>query len=50
MALARDFKGTIRNRVRRDPKFRKEPLGEGLEAMVPGEIEVAKTVGLDLKG
>ena len=36
MALTRDFKETIRVRVERDPKFRKELLREGVEAMVRG--------------
>jgi DNA-binding phage protein len=44
MALSRDFKQTIRDRVQRDPKFRKELLREGLEAMLSGEIELAKTI------
>jgi hypothetical protein len=44
MALIRDFKETIRDRVQRDPKFRKELLREGLEAMLSGEIDVAKTI------
>ena len=44
MPLTRDFKETIRDRVQRDPKFRKELLREGLEAMLSGEIAVAKTI------
>ena len=44
MALTRDFKKTIQDRVQRDPKFRKELLSEGLEAMLSGAIEVAKTI------
>jgi len=44
MPLTRDFKETIRDRVQRDPKFRKELLREGLEAMLAGEIAVAKTI------
>src|SRR6202012_3432326 len=44
LALTRDFKETIRDRVQRDPKCRKELLCEGLEAMLSGEIEAAKTV------
>jgi DNA-binding phage protein len=44
MALTRDFKETIRNRVQRDPKCRKELLREGLEAMLSGEIDLAKTI------
>lgn len=44
MALTRDFKTTIRERVQRDPKFRKELFREALEAMLSGEIELAKTI------
>ncbi len=44
MPLTRDFKETIRDRVRRDAKFRKELLREGLEAMLSGDIAVAKTI------
>jgi DNA-binding phage protein len=44
MPLTRDFKETIRDRVQRDPKFRKELLREGLEAMLAGETAVAKTI------
>ena len=44
MPLTRDFKETIRDRVQRDPKFRKELLREGLEAMLSGETAVAKTI------
>ncbi len=44
MPLTRDFKETIRHRMQRDPKFRKELLREGLEAMLSGEITLAKTI------
>jgi DNA-binding phage protein len=44
MALTRDFKETIRARVARDPKFRKELLREGIEAMLTGDIATAKTI------
>jgi hypothetical protein len=44
MPLTRDFKETIRDRVQRDAKFRKELLREGLEAMLSGDIAVAKTI------
>ncbi len=44
MALTRDFKETIRARAERDPKFRKELLREGVEAMVSGDVETAKTI------
>jgi DNA-binding phage protein len=44
MALTRDFKETIRARVERDPKFRKELLREGVEAMVAGDVATAKAI------
>lgn len=44
MALTRDFKETIRARVARDPKFRKELLREGIECMLSGDIDTAKTI------
>ncbi len=44
MPLTRDFKETIRARVRRDPKFRKELLREGVEAMLAGDVATAKTI------
>jgi DNA-binding phage protein len=44
MPLTRDFKETIQERAQRDPKFRKELLREGLEAMLSGEITLAKTI------
>ena len=43
MPLTRDFKETIRDRMQRDTKFRKEFLREGLEAMLSGDIGLAKT-------
>jgi len=42
MALARDFKETVKDRADRDPEFRNELLTEALEAIVRGEVEVAK--------
>ena len=44
MALTRDFKETIRARVERDPKYRKELLREGVECMLSGDIATAKTI------
>ncbi len=44
MPLTRDFKETIRARVKRDPKFRKELLREGIEVMLGGDIATAKTI------
>src|SRR5580704_4173472 len=42
--LTRDFRETIRARVERDPKFRKELLREGIEAMLAGDVATAKTI------
>src|SRR5580698_4866223 len=44
MALTRDFKETIRARVERDPKFRRELLREGIESMLTGDIATAKII------
>jgi DNA-binding phage protein len=44
MALTRDFKETIRARVARDPKFRRELLREGIESMLTGDIATAKII------
>ena len=44
MSLTRDFKETIRARVERDPKFRKELLREGVEAMLAGDVATAKAM------
>lgn len=44
MPLTRDFKHTIRTRVERDPKFRKELLREGVEAMLAGDVATTKII------
>jgi DNA-binding phage protein len=44
MPLTRDFKQTIRARVERDPKFRRALLREGVEAMLTGDVALAKTI------
>ncbi len=44
MPLTRDFKETVRARVERDPKFRKELLREGVEAMLAGDVGTAKAI------
>lgn len=44
MALTRDFQQTVKARADRDPEFRQGLLTEGLEAIVQGEIDVAKTL------
>jgi DNA-binding phage protein len=42
MALTRDFRETIKDRADRDPEFRNGLLTEALEALVRGELAVAK--------
>jgi DNA-binding phage protein len=44
MPLTRDFKDTIRARVERDPRFRRELLREGIEAMLAGDVATAKAI------
>jgi DNA-binding phage protein len=44
MALTRDFKETIRARVRRDPGFRKALLQEGIENFLSGDVETGKII------
>ena len=44
MALTRDFKETVKDRADRDPEFRNELLTEALEAIVCGDVEVAKVM------
>jgi len=44
MPLTRDFKETIRARVERDPRFRKELLREGVQAMLAGDVATAKII------
>ena len=44
MPLTRDFKETIRARVERDPKFRKELLRESLESLLAGDTATARAI------
>jgi DNA-binding phage protein len=44
MPLTRDFKETIRARVKRDPGFRKALLREGIENFLSGEVETGKII------
>ena len=44
MALTRDFKETVRTRVARNPKFRKELLREAIESMLSRDIVTGKTI------
>jgi DNA-binding phage protein len=44
MALTRDFKETVRARVKRDPGFRKALLREGIENFLSGDVETGKII------
>lgn len=44
MALTRDFKETIRARVRRDPGFREALLRKGIENFLSGDVETGKII------
>jgi hypothetical protein len=44
MALTRDFKDTIKDRVARDPSFREELLKEGIECLLTGDVDTGKAV------
>lgn len=44
MPLTRDFKETIRARVKRDPGFRKALLQEGIENFLSGDVETGKII------
>jgi len=44
MALTREFKETVRNRVQSDPKFGEELLREGVGCLLSGELEPGKAL------
>jgi hypothetical protein len=44
MALTRDFKDTIRARVKRDPGFRRALLREGIENFLAGDVDTGKVI------
>jgi hypothetical protein len=44
MGLTRDFKETIRARVKRDPGFREALLREGIESFLAGDVETGKII------
>ena len=47
MALTREFRRTVLARVRRDPGFARALLGEAVQAMLAGELEVGKSLARD---
>ena len=44
MALTKDFKDTIKNRVEKDGAFREELLKEGIECLLAGDVDTGKAV------
>ena len=44
MALSRSFKETVQARALRDAAFRRALLREGIEALLEGDFEAAKTI------
>jgi DNA-binding phage protein len=44
MALTRSFRETVQARVKRDSKFRRALLLEGVEALVSGDLETGKSL------
>jgi len=48
MALTRDFKHTVIERVNRDPAFAKALLYEAVDAFLTGEPEIARLILRDL--
>ena len=44
MALTRNFKHTIKNRIDHDPAFREELLKEGIECLLIGDIDTGKAI------
>lgn len=44
MALTRDYKESIRERMERDPAFRRALLQDAVEVMIGGEVGLAKSL------
>jgi hypothetical protein len=44
MALTRDFKETIRARVKRDPSFRAALTREGIENLLVSDVETGRII------
>jgi DNA-binding phage protein len=44
MALTKDFKETIKDRIERDPAFREELLKEGVECLLTGDVDTGKAI------
>lgn len=44
MPLTREFKETVQARIKRDRKYRKELLREGVECLLAGDLDTGKAV------
>ena len=44
MALTRDFKVTVRERLQRDPSFREALLEEAVDCFLAGDVETGKSL------
>jgi hypothetical protein len=44
MPLTKEFKETVQARVRRDRKYRKELLREGVECLLAGDLDTGKAI------
>ena len=44
MVLTRDYKESIRERMDRDPNFRRALLQDAVEVMIGGEVDLAKVL------
>ena len=44
MALTKDFRETVRERLQRDPKARKALLVEAIECLLAGDVDTGKAV------
>ena len=44
MALTRDFKETIQERIGRDPAFREALLKDGVDCLLAGDVKTGKAV------
>ena len=44
MPLTREFKETVQARLKSDRKYRKEPLREGVECLLAGDLDTGKAI------
>ncbi len=44
MALTKDFKETIQNRVQKDPEFREALFKESIQCLLSGDMETGKSL------